>query len=186
MRCLRRAHAEKAVAHGGARAHASAENNMDSLMSDAIILKPIGFVRGGRAAPIDDAWDSVEAAIELDGAQFKADATASLGDFSHVEIVFHFNQVPDDEINSGARHPRGRKDWPLAGIFAQRGKGRPNRIGVTVCRLLSVDGLRLTVRGLDAIAGTPVLDIKPVMTGFLPRGEIREPGWSRELMAGYW
>ena len=155
-------------------------------MSDPIILRPIGFVRGGRAEPIDDDWDSVAATIELDAAQFKPDATASLADFSHIEVVYHFDRVPDEEINTGARHPRGRKDWPLAGIFAQRGKGRPNRIGVTVCRLVSADGLRLSVRGLDAIDGTPVLDIKPVMSGFLPRGEIREPQWAKELMAGYW
>lgn len=155
-------------------------------MAETITLRPIGHVRGGRSEPIDDDWDSVEARIELDPAQFKPDATASLGDFSHIEVIFHFNQVPDDEINSGARHPRGRSDWPLVGIFAQRGKGRPNRIGVTVCRLLSVDGLSLTVRGLDAIDGTPVLDIKPVMRGFLPRGAVREPAWAAELMAGYW
>ena len=155
-------------------------------MSETILLKAIGHVRGGRSEAIDDDWDSVEAVIELDAAQFKPEATASLGDFSHIEVVFHFNQVPDDEINSGARHPRGRADWPLVGIFAQRGKGRPNRIGVTVCRLLSVDGFTLKVRGLDAIDGTPVLDIKPVMRGFLPRGAVHEPDWARELMAGYW
>ena len=155
-------------------------------MSDAIILKPIGFVRGGRSEPIDDDWDQVEARIELDPAHFKPDATASLGDFSHIEVVFHFNRVPDDEIHAGARRPRGRADWPLVGIFAQRGKGRPNRIGVTVCTLLSAEGLTLRVRGLDAIDGTPVLDIKPVMKGFLPRGEIREPVWAAALMEAYW
>jgi tRNA (Thr-GGU) A37 N-methylase len=151
-----------------------------------IAMTPIGTVKSARTEPIDDDWDNVEASIALDPRQFKPDATASLGEFSHIEVVYHFNLVPDGEINAGARHPRGRKDWPLVGIFAQRGKGRPNRIGVTVCRLLSVDGLTLRVRGLDAIDGTPVLDIKPVMTGFLPRGEIREPGWAKELMADYW
>ena len=151
-----------------------------------IIVKAIGHVRGGRSEPVDDNWDSVEARIALDAQQFSSDVTASLGDFSHVEVVFHFNQVPDDEIQSGARHPRGRTDWPKVGIFAQRGKGRPNRIGVCVCRLERVDGLTLYVRGLDAIDATPVLDIKPVMKGFLPRGEIREPGWAEELMRGYW
>jgi tRNA (Thr-GGU) A37 N-methylase len=74
--------------------------------------------------------------------------------------------VPDDEIRSGARHPRGRKDWPAVGIFAQRGKGRPNRIGVCICRLERVEGLNLFVRGLDAIDRTPILDIKPVMRDF--------------------
>ena len=155
-------------------------------MANTIQMKSIGVVRAGRNEPIDDNWDSIETRIELDPAQFAADATASLGDFSHVEVIYHFDRVPDDEVQKGARHPRGRKDWPLVGIFAQRGKGRPNRIGVCVCRLLSVDGLNLSVQGLDAIDGTPVLDIKPVMKGFLPRGEVREPAWAGEIMKDYW
>jgi tRNA (Thr-GGU) A37 N-methylase len=155
-------------------------------MPDTIAMRVIGHVRGGRSEPIDDAWDAVTARIELDPAQFKADAAVSLDSFSHVEVIFHFDKAPADKVNTGARHPRGNKDWPLVGIFAQRGKDRPNRIGVTMCRLLSVDGLNFTVRGLDAIDGTPVLDIKPVMKGFLPRGEIREPAWASELMRGYW
>jgi tRNA (Thr-GGU) A37 N-methylase len=74
----------------------------------------------------------------------------------------------------------------LVGIFAQRGRVRPNRLGVSVARLLGVDGLTVRLRGLDAIEGTPVLDIKPVLSGFLPRGDVVEPAWSKELMAGYW
>ncbi len=155
-------------------------------MSATIALTPIGTVKSARTEPIDDGWDSIETTIHLDPALFGPDATAGLSDFSHVEVVYHFDRVGDDEINTGARHPRGRKDWPLVGILAQRGKGRPNRIGVTVCRLLSVDGLTVRVRGLDAINGTPVVDIKPVMKGFLPRGEIHEPEWAGELMKGYW
>ena len=155
-------------------------------MSDTIAMRPIGFVGGGRAQPIDDSWDSVEAKIVLDPAQFKPDAAAGLDAFSHIEVIFHFDRAPAEGVNTGARHPRGNTAWPKVGIFAQRGKDRPNRIGVTVCRLLSVDGLSLTVRGLDAIDGTPVLDIKPVMKGFLPRGEISEPGWAEELMREYW
>lgn len=149
-------------------------------------MKPIGQVRGGRAEPLDDAWAEVTSVIELDPTRFSPDATASLGDFSHLEVVFFFDRVPEHEINTGARHPRGRTDWPLVGIFAQRGKGRPNRIGVSVCSLEKVDGLRLFVRGLDAIDGTPILDLKPVMKGFLPRGEVREPDWATELMKAYW
>ena len=141
-----------------------------------IAMQPIGFVRGGRAEPIDDNWGSVEAEIALDPAQFGADAAAGLDSFSHIEVVYHFDRVPQEKIERGARHPRGRTDWPKIGIFAQRGKNRPNRIGVTVCRLLGVDGLTLRVRGLDAIDGTPVLDIKPVMSGFLPRGRTSRAG----------
>jgi tRNA (Thr-GGU) A37 N-methylase len=89
-------------------------------------------------------------------------------------------------VTTGARHPRGNTAWPNVGILAQRAKNRPNRIGVTVCRLLSVDGLRLTVAALDAIDGTPVLDVKPYMAEFGPRGMVRQPAWSSELMSGYW
>ncbi|WP_018148510.1 SAM-dependent methyltransferase [Henriciella marina] len=150
------------------------------------VLHPIGTVRSARSEPIDDGWDAVPARIELDPDQFAPEALFGLDSFSHAEIVFLFDQVPDEKIERGARHPRGNKDWPLIGIFAQRGKNRPNRIGVTVCRVLKVDGLSLHLEGLDAIDGTPVLDIKPVMEGFAPRGETAEPAWAQELMRGYW
>jgi len=154
-------------------------------MQPEIVLQPVAQVRGGRMQPEDDSWDREVAEIVL-APRFGPAALAGLSDFSHIEVIFHFDQVPENEINTGARHPRGRTDWPLVGIFAQRGRNRPNRIGVSICRLLSVDGTRLKVRGLDAVDGTPVLDIKPVMTGFLPRGEIREPEWAGALMKDYW
>ena len=151
-----------------------------------IALKIIANVRGGRIEPVDDGWDGVIARIELDPDQFTPGATEGLAAFLHVEVVFLFDRVAEGEIETNARHPRGREDWPRVGIFAQRGKARPNRIGVTACALEGVDGLTLHVRGLDAIDGTPVLDIKPVMKGFLPRGEIREPQWAGEIMRNYW
>ncbi|HEX4505172.1 MAG TPA: SAM-dependent methyltransferase [Alphaproteobacteria bacterium] len=151
-----------------------------------ISLHPIAHVRGGRQAATDDDWDSVEAEIVLDESWLTAESLMGLDDFSHIEVVYHFHGVPDEKVETTARHPRGRADWPRVGIFAQRGKNRPNRLGVTVCRLLSVDGSRLRVRGLDAIDGTPILDIKPYLTGFAPRGQIVEPDWAREIMAEYW
>jgi tRNA (adenine37-N6)-methyltransferase len=148
-------------------------------------ISPIAHVRGGRAAAVDDDWDRETAVIELvEG--FGPEALYGLSDFSHAEIAFVFDQVPADRIETGARHPRNRADWPLVGIFAQRGKNRPNRIGITVCAIEKVEGTRLHVRGLDAIDGTPVIDIKPVMAEFLPRGALRQPDWSRDLMAEYW
>ncbi len=155
-------------------------------MTEPIALTPIGTVVGGRTEPIDDDWDTVEATIVLDPDQLDADATVGLADFSHLDVVFAFHQVPDDEIERGARHPRGREDWPLVGILAQRGKGRPNRIGVSTCTLVRVDGLVLHVRGLDAIEGSPVLDVKAHFAEMGPRGEQRQPAWSREIMTGYW
>lgn len=151
-----------------------------------ITVQAVGHVRGGRAEPTDDDWGESRARVVLDPARFGPGALAGLEAFSHVEIVFLFDRVAEDAVVTDARHPRGNRDWPRVGIFAQRGKNRPNRIGVTVCRIVAVEGLALAVEGLDAIDGTPVLDIKPVMSGFLPRGEVREPDWARALMRGYW
>lgn len=148
-------------------------------------IEPVGHVREGRADPIDDDWGGNLSTIELCD-DSKGDVLLGLDAFSHAEIIYLFDRVPHEEIERNARHPRGRGDWPLVGIFAQRGKNRPNRLGVTMCEIVSVSGKRLTVRGLDAIDGTPVIDIKPVMSGFQPRGEFREPQWSRKIMESYW
>ena len=110
----------------------------------------------------------------------------TLADFSHVEVVFVFDRVDESKVHLGVRHPRNREDWPKVGIFAQRAKARPNRIGVTTCRLLGVDGTTLTVVGLDAIDGTPVLDLKPHVQEFGARGEVHQPVRITEIMAGYW
>ena len=147
---------------------------------------PIGVVHSPIHEPVDDIWGGVTARIELDASRFSDESLAGLDEFSHVEIVFVFDRVPDSEVQFGARHPRSRLDWPKVGIFAQRGKNRPNRIGVTVCRLVSVRPLAIEVEGLDAVDGTPVLDIKPYMRQFAPRGEVHQPAWATELMARYW
>jgi len=154
--------------------------------SVAFEMTPIGVVTGGRTDARDDQWGPVEAAIELDRELLGPDATAGLDEFSHIEVVFVFDRVEDGEITRGARHPRGRVDWPDVGILAQRAKGRPNRIGITVCELLAVETGALHVRGLDAVDGTPVLDVKPYMSAFGPRGQVRQPAWAEELMLHYW
>ncbi len=148
-------------------------------------LLPIGRVRGGRVEPIDDNWGSVEATIVLDGG-LPEDSLAGLLEFSHIEVVFIFDKVDETRVVTGARHPRGNPDWPQVGIFAQRAKARPNRIGITTCEIVSVSGRSIVVRGLDAIDGTPVLDLKPYMHEFGPRTAVRQPAWATELMLGYW
>jgi tRNA-Thr(GGU) m(6)t(6)A37 methyltransferase TsaA len=152
---------------------------------DVVTLIPIGVVRSPVTSAFDDVWGGVVSTIELDPNVLGADAAAGLDQFSHIEVIFHFHLVPADDVETGARHPRNRSDWPLAGILAQRAKGRPNRLGVTTCRLVRADGLSLTVLDLDAIDGTPVIDVKPYMKEFGPKGEVRQPAWSSELMAAY-
>jgi tRNA (adenine37-N6)-methyltransferase len=154
---------------------------------DAGVLRidPVGRVEGGRGEPVDDDWGDVEAVIRLDD-RFGPEALAGLDAFSHLEVVYAFHLVEAAAVEQGARHPRGNTDWPRVGIFAQRGKDRPNRLGVSRCELHGVEGRVLRVRGLDALDGTPVLDIKPWMAEFGPRGETRQPTWASELMRGYW
>ncbi|MFB7372469.1 SAM-dependent methyltransferase [Streptomyces sp. NPDC056222] len=147
---------------------------------------PVGRVVGGRGEVYDDAWGEVSAVIRLDGDRFTPDALAGLDAFSHIEVVYHFDRVPPQKIETGARHPRGNTDWPLVGIFAQRGKNRPNRLGVSRCRLVRTDGLDIHVTGLDAVDGTPVLDIKPYMAEFGPIGDVSQPAWTTEIMRRYY
>ena len=150
-----------------------------------INLSPIAFVKNIRAEIQDDHWGDVVSVIELDSA-FGEEALFQIESFSHAEIVFYFHRVDENKIETGARHPRNNESWPKVGIFAQRGKNRPNRLGVTTVKILKREGRQLFVQGLDAIDGTPVLDIKPFIKEFLPREEIRQPVWATELMKNYW
>ena len=150
-----------------------------------INLSAIAFVKNIRAEIQDDHWGDVVSIIELDSA-FSEEALFQIESFSHAEIVFYFHLVDENKIETGARHPRNNESWPKVGIFAQRGKNRPNRLGVTTVKILKREGRQLFVQGLDAIDGTPVLDIKPVIKEFLPREEIRQPVWATELMKNYW
>jgi len=145
----------------------------------------VAFVRSERSVVEDDAWDSVAASIVLaDG--IPDDALDGLADFSHAEILFVLDRIAASDVVFGTRHPRGNPNWPRVGIFAQRGRNRPNRLGATIVRILGVDQRAIRVTGLDAVDGTPVVDIKPMIREFLPRGEVRQPAWATELMKTYW
>ena len=151
-------------------------------------VNPIGWVRSTRLVPAGHGhgWNRETAAIELDGTAFDASALRGLDSFSHVEVVFLMDRVHVSTIERASRHPADRSDWPDVGIFAQRFSHRPNRLGITRCRIRSVQGLTLEVTGLDAIDGSPVLDLKPWMAEYGPHGDIVQPPWSHELMTGYW
>jgi tRNA-Thr(GGU) m(6)t(6)A37 methyltransferase TsaA len=156
-----------------------------STKAGPISLFPIGIVRSSRKEVADDRWDAVTSFVELDAARFSPDALLGLDAFSHVEVVFWMDRVDPTRIETTARHPRNNPAWPRVGIFAQRGKNRPNQLGTTICRIDRVDGVFVHVTGLDAIDGTPVLDLKPWVRDFGPRGEVRQPEWMDELMSGY-
>lgn len=155
-------------------------------MAMHIKCESIGYVRGGRIEPTDDHWGEVTARIELDSSRFSKESLAGLESFSHLMVLYHFHQVPESKVEFFSRHPRNNAAWPKVGIFAQRAKDRPNRIGVSICDIIKVENTWVWVKGLDAIDGTPILDLKPFMKGFEPQGEVREPQWAREIMTQYW
>jgi tRNA (adenine37-N6)-methyltransferase len=156
-----------------------------SLLAETYTVRPIGFVRSAIDKPAANCGAGLISVIELDSQQFTADSSIGFADFSHVEIIFLFNRVAPKKVFTGARHSRDRTDWPKTGTFAQRAKDRPNRIGFTTCKMESVDGLRNSVRELDAIDATPVLDIKLYVQEPGPREPARQTAWSREFMASY-
>lgn len=147
-------------------------------------LRQIGLVQGGRGEIREDDWGGEMARIVLDADLFEPFATLGLKAFSHLEVVYYFHL--STRVRYGAAHPRSNPAWPRVGVLADHTPHRPNHLGVSVCELISVSGLELAVRGLDAVDGTPVLDVKPYVEEFGPRGPVREPSWIRELMRTYY
>ena len=150
-----------------------------------IRLNAIGYVQNDRKVLADDHWGDVISEIYLDEA-LPEECLDGIETFSHAEVIFHFDRVAEEMDVLRARHPRGNKDWPQVGIFAQRNKDRPNHLGSTMVRIVRRERRSLFVAGLDAVDGTPVLDIKPVFAEYLPREPIRQPEWVHELMKDYW
>ncbi len=148
-------------------------------------MRAIGFVASSRTEAIDDDWGDVEATITL-APPYGPDAVLGLDEFSHIEVIYMFHRVDPASVHTGARVPRDNPAWPAVGILAQRAKFRSNRLGLATCELIAVEGSVLRVRGLDAIDGSPVLDIKPYMSEFAPRTAVAQPAWSHELMTDYY
>ena len=160
------------------------DTTIDNKTQEDIILHAIAYVSNTRTTPIDDNWGNVISEITLIDTIPEASLT-NITDFSHLEIIYYFNQVVDKDIVFSGR-PRGNPNYPNTGIFAQRKKDRPNKIGLCTVMLLHHNGKTITVSGLDAINGTPILDIKPVMKEFEPNTAVKQPEWVGDLMKSYW
>ena len=148
-------------------------------------IKSIATVYNTRLDISDDFWGDVISEIKLSD-DIPEEAFEGIDSFSHAEIIFVFDKALAVKPLLGSGHPRENEAWPKVGIFAQRKKNRPNFIGSTICEILRRDGKSLYVKKLDAIDGTPVVDIKPVMKEFLPQSKVKQPSWSNELMKDYW
>jgi len=148
-------------------------------------LRPVAYVHGRRQDVTDDYWGGEQSTIEL-APDLPEESLEGVEAFSHAEILFVFDKLDPTAVTVGARHPRGNTTWPRVGIFAQRAKARPNLVGATIVRIVKREGRTLVVSGLDALDGTPVIDIKPVFREFLPSEPVVQPPWTHELMRNYW
>lgn len=150
-----------------------------------IELQAIGYVKNKRSLIEDDNWALIESEIELVDGIIEA-AFDGIEAFSHLEIIFYMDKVKDEKAVAQNRHPRNDNSLPKVGTYSQRNKNRPNKLGLTTVELMKRNGRKITVRRLDAINGTPILDIKPVLKAFEPQGEIKEPEWPKIIMEKYW
>ena len=145
--------------------------------AEQIILNPIGYVK--TIAKGDEVKDkSLISHIVL--REELAEGLSGISGFSHLFILFYLNQITSEQRKTLKVHPRGRADLPLTGVFAVRTMLRPNPIGLTLVELLSVDGNVLSVKGLDAYDGTPVLDIKPYDFWDMVEN-VKVPEWWKKL-----
>jgi tRNA-Thr(GGU) m(6)t(6)A37 methyltransferase TsaA len=141
-----------------------------------ISIKPIGFVRSEVKEPLWRRWEETESEVIIDPTM--TEALTGLEEFSHIIVVFWMHKVKEGTTNRV--HPQRRADLPEVGLFATRTPYRPNPIGVTTVRLLQRSGNVLKVKGLDAVDGTPVLDIKPCFRGDAI-AEAKVPQWVNKL-----
>ena len=149
---------------------------------EKITLTPIGIVKNSVTIRKDTSWGDDISLIKLD--EQYAGGLKGLEDFSHATILFHLDRAMYEKEKHLQRRPQNRDDMPLVGIFSQRGKDRPNRIGMTAVEIVSVEEDTLVVKGLDAIDGTPVLDIKPYYPAY-DKKDASVPVWVDRLMAHY-
>ncbi|MFP4199952.1 MAG: tRNA (N6-threonylcarbamoyladenosine(37)-N6)-methyltransferase TrmO [Bacillota bacterium] len=119
----------------------------------------IGTVRNGLRRRPDSGWSDTRSLIGI-LPQYE-EALSGLERYTRIRVIFWFHLKGPSERSVLRVRPMGRKDAPLTGVFATRSPARPNPLGSTVVRLLRVDGVHLYVAALDALEGTPVVDIKP-------------------------
>jgi tRNA-Thr(GGU) m(6)t(6)A37 methyltransferase TsaA len=139
------------------------------------VFKPIGVVRNEIKEPRRDGWEKVTSEIVVD--ESLAEGLDGLEEYSHILVVFWMHKVPPVRQPVCKIHPQGRADLPLIGLFATRTPHRPNPVGVSAPRLVERRGNVLSVIGLDAIDGTPVLDIKPYLPHLDAPADYRGPDW---------
>ncbi|WP_205326995.1 SAM-dependent methyltransferase [Glycomyces sp. YM15] len=154
-------------------------------MPEEFTVRPVAHVIGGREQPTDDYWGGTKSIIRIDDPRFDEESTRGLEEFTHLEVVFYFHLTDPADLHFGARAARDNPEWPKVGVFGHRNMRRVNWLGVSRCKLLKVDRLDLHVEDLDAVDGTPILDIKPWFAEMGPQGETGQPSWVTAMLVDY-
>lgn len=175
--------------------------NMDSppSPSDEMILRRLGTVKNGMKKPLLEAGgDGIELRGEVDAVRERVrrskdeiseividkdmtDILHGIEEYSHIVVLYWAHKVPESGRKLTRVHPMGRAEIPAVGIFSTCSPARPNPVLTTVVRLRARKGNVLKVSGLDAVDGSPVIDIKPYVREFYDRNDVRIPGWMRQL-----
>ncbi|MEV0692204.1 SAM-dependent methyltransferase [Streptomyces sp. NPDC050388] len=149
-------------------------------------VRPIATVVGGHTRVLDDYQGGVRSIIRLHDA-YPLETLQGIEDFSHLTVTWCFHLARPEDVQLHARSPRGNTRWPATGTFVHRNHRRPNQLAISYPRLLDVDGRDLLVTDLDAVDGTPVIDLAPYFEQMGPQGPIRQPAWPGEMLdPSYW
>jgi tRNA-Thr(GGU) m(6)t(6)A37 methyltransferase TsaA len=136
---------------------------------------PIGFVKNNIKERGTEDYQTVTSEIIIK--EDLKEALSRIDEFSHIIVIYWMHKLPPSQRSITKVHPRGNHNLPLVGVFASRSPARPNPIGITTVKLLERQDNVLKITGLDAIDGTPVLDIKPYIPGDDSSTEAKTPGW---------
>ncbi|MFH8350094.1 SAM-dependent methyltransferase [Streptomyces sp. NPDC018045] len=155
------------------------------MSGEKIEMQAIATVVGGHAAPGDDYQGGVSSIIRLNP-EFPLETLQGIDEFSHLIVTWHFHLASPDDVALHARSPRNNPQWPATGTFVHRNHRRPNQLATSFPRLLKAEGRDLHVTDLDAVDGTPIIDLAPYFKEMGPRGEISQPSWPTEMLQHYW
>lgn len=145
------------------------------MLMEPLMLKPIGYVKNSLGRKPYNEWHDTESEIII--SEEYQDALYRLNEFSHIEVIFYLHEM-EKEFRTRI-HPTGNPEYPLIGAFATRTPNRPNKIALTTCKLLCVEGNVLRVKGLDAYCDSPVIDIKPYSGKHIK--DLKVPQWVQDI-----
>jgi tRNA-Thr(GGU) m(6)t(6)A37 methyltransferase TsaA len=155
-----------------------------TMYKTSFTMNAIGYVESSVEDKVYEGWGKTSSRIHLDPEYIEG--LQRLEEYSHLIVIYYMDQFQEaGEPGCWANKPRGREDMPEVGVFAQRTKYRPNPIGITAVQIISIEQNVITVKGLDANANTPVLDIKPYVPQFDRVDQATVPPWMETLMKGY-